>query len=54
MNLTELYRQKQQERLEQMIKDRYPDADKLAEALRTLGNAMMDAFEPIMNGIALL
>lgn len=51
MNLTELYRQKQKERLEQMIKDRYLDADQLAEAFRKLGNAMMDALEPIMNAV---
>lgn len=53
MNLTELYRQKQQERLEQMIKDRYPgtDYDKFQEALRNLANSVIEAMKPIADAL---
>lgn len=51
MNLTELYRQKQQERLEQMIKDRFPgtDYEKLEEVLRNVANAVIEAMKPVMD-----
>lgn len=53
MNLTELYRQKQQERLEQMVKDKYPgtDCEKFQEALRNLANSVVEAMKPIMDAI---